>query len=210
MISVAGVSPLPTSALPTNSLPPAAAAGSDPRTAGSGEQAASGRGAETVDRIEAARQPDRALRVRDEERRADAPPEPAPERPTLTAFFAPPTEAGPQLLPPDRTAPTGPPPAFDRSPLDAERELGLNLLETRAEALRSPDATPTGPQELSGAAPVSPDEAEPAQAEADPANGRELTQADVPPRADERAQTEFSSIRRMETPYDTATVDVTR
>lgn len=203
MVSVVGVSPLPASALPTSNLPPPAAAGADPRAAGAGERAASGRGAETADRIEASRQPDRTLKQRDEERRSDAPPAPAVDRPPLATFFAPTAEAGPQLLPPDRSAPTGPPPAFDRSPLEAERELRIDPADT---------AIGTPPADDIPAPAVAPDDAaEPVQTDApEPEPERELAQADVPPSADERAQTEFTSVRRMETPYDTATVDVTR
>ena len=208
MVSVVGVSPLPAGALPSTTSPPPAAGGADPRAAGVGEQAPSGRGAEIAERVEAARQADRMLKIRDEERRGDAPPAPAPDRPALLSFLADQAEGtAPPLLPPDRSAPTGPPPAFDRSPLDAERELRLGPDGTTGEPPPIEEAsTPARPAEA--AAPES-DDLQGGAEQPEPA-GRELAQADVPPTADERAQTEFTSVRRMETPYDTATVDVTR
>ena len=206
MVSAVGVPLFPSGALPSaNTLPPAAA-GADPGAAGSGERAASGASADTAERVEAARQPDRTLKIRDEERRADTPP--AADRPPLVTFFAnPPEAAGPQLIPPDLSAPTGPPPAFDRSPLDAQRELRLDPA-TPADAPLSVDDAPTPPP----AAPAETELADGGGTSDDTQNTAEraFAQADVPPSADERAQTEFTSVRRMETPYDTATVDVTR
>lgn len=82
-----------------------------------------------------------------------------------------PEEAAPSLLPPDPDAPTGPPPAFEASLLDRQRELGLTF---------------------------------------QPAEPSETAPYDAPPTPIARAEGDVASLRRLETPYDTATVDVLR
>ncbi len=95
----------------------------------------------------------------------------------------------PPLIPPDPQAPAGPPPAFEASILDRARQAPTDT----ADATSEPE--PTEPPMASEAR--LPDSAE--------AQGYE-----VPPSAEERTETEIATVRRMETPYDTATVDVSR
>lgn len=95
----------------------------------------------------------------------------------------------PPLIPPDPQAPAGPPPAFEASILDRARQ------STAAPA--APDAEPAGQTPPAPAVP----------------EGRETDgkpDYDVPPSAEQRAEVEVATVRRIETPYDTATVDVTR
>ncbi|MEL6644720.1 MAG: hypothetical protein AAFQ79_12360 [Pseudomonadota bacterium] len=95
-----------------------------------------------------------------------------------------------ELTPPDPDAPTGPPPAFEASVLDRQREAGLSPPDTEAEI-----DLPFIPPFKSTRAPES---------EAAP------NPYDVPPAPVERAEADVATVRRIEAPYDPATVDVAR
>ncbi|MEO1152928.1 MAG: hypothetical protein AAFX59_03505 [Pseudomonadota bacterium] len=100
-----------------------------------------------------------------------------------------PADPQPSLSPPDPDAPTGPPPAFEASLLDRQREAGITL--------------PTdGPDPVLPFIPQGPSDKTDPPAPAAP--------YDVPPAAAERAESDVATVRRIETPYDTATVDVAR
>ena len=92
----------------------------------------------------------------------------------------------PELLPPNPKAPAGPPPAFEASILDRARETAFT---------GQPDVTalPAAPEPVVDKAP----EAEDAS-------------YDAPPSRAERAEEQVTTLRRIETPYDTATIDVSR
>lgn len=102
--------------------------------------------------------------------------------------------ARPDFLPPDPDAPTGPPPAFEASLLDRERELGV-----------VPQAAPE-PGNAPEVARAEPAVAEP-RAFGEPAARDPY---DAPPEPAARAEDGVATLRRLETPYDTATVDVAR
>ena len=115
----------------------------------------------------------------------------------------------------------GPPPAFEASILDQLREEARNpelppepeqtadvaaILETPKQ-INQAAATPTGAAEgeteVTGL-PGLPETAEPAP------RSESESRYTVPPSAEVRAETEVATVRRIETPYDTATVDVSR
>ena len=119
----------------------------------------------------------------------------------------------PSLFAPDPNAPAGPPPSFEASILDRAREAALG-------ALRLPDpleAAVAEPTELLARLAAAPEgsTAAPTLAEDTPAP-REATLSALrdpyaaPPSASERAETTVATLRRIETPYDSATVDVAR
>ncbi len=95
----------------------------------------------------------------------------------------------PPLIPPDPQAPAGPPPAFEASILDRARQNAASPAVQRAEP--------------AGQIPM--DRAEPGDPAADGP-----PPYDVPPSAEQRAEVEVATVRRIETRYDTATVDVSR
>lgn len=111
----------------------------------------------------------------------------APEQPAETAAV--PQDPRPDLSPPDPDAPTGPPPAFEASLLDRQREAGISTPPSEPDPVLP--FIPTG-------------SATPAE---EPAAGDPY---DVPPAPLERAESDLAAVRRIETPYDTATVDVAR
>ncbi len=148
------------------------------------------------------------------------------------------------LNPPDPNAPAGPPPAFEASILDRQREQALEpppppepepaSPETRQPELRPP-APPEAVQDVAATADAESArrseeadaaEPEPPGAGAVPADRPSLPARaaeppeprpeprrsgyDVPPSAEYRAEREVATIRRIETPYDTATIDVSR
>jgi hypothetical protein len=90
------------------------------------------------------------------------------------------------LNPPDPNAPAGPPPAFEASILDRAREQV---------------SQPVKPSDI---------QLEPATPRDLIATLREERPYDVPPAPDASAEAEVATVRRIETPYDTATVDVAR
>lgn len=117
------------------------------------------------------------------------------------------------ILPPDPDAPAGPPPAFEASILDRAREQASappplypevpSPLEARAQAsATTPGANAGVATADTGTAPRE----EPTRATAE-ATARPY---DVPPSAENRAERDVATLRRMETPYDTGTVDVSR
>lgn len=111
----------------------------------------------------------------------------APEQPDPSADLA--ADPRPSLSPPDPDAPTGPPPAFEASLLDRQREAGITQ--------PADDADPVLPF-----VPQGPD----SEAKT-PGSGAAY---DVPPAPVERTEADVATVRRIETPYDTATVDVAR
>ncbi|MEM1066020.1 MAG: hypothetical protein AAGJ74_11010 [Pseudomonadota bacterium] len=111
----------------------------------------------------------------------------------------------PSFLPPNPDAPTGPPPAFEASLLDRERELGVgpqDVVETRAPETGTAALNPASEPVV---APEADDGSGPIQSER---SARALY--DVPPEPAARAEDSVATLRRIETPYDTATVDVAR
>lgn len=109
-----------------------------------------------------------------------------------------PVDAGARadLNPPDPDAPAGPPPAFEASILDRAREI----------ALAPPPATaPAEPP-----APVVPVDGLSRPAASSDADIAVSNPYAAPPSAETRASEEVATLRRIETPYDTATVDMSR
>ncbi len=131
----------------------------------------------------------------------------------------------PDLIAPDPDAPAGPKPAFEASILDRAREAAFNApapeyppVETEDSALGKPAGVTGDPvSALLGAARtpdagrVSTDGPKDAAQEAGPTftTARRDPYA-APPTASERAEQTVATLRRIETPYDTATVDVAR
>ncbi|MEM0947408.1 MAG: hypothetical protein AAGK37_08390 [Pseudomonadota bacterium] len=113
--------------------------------------------------------------------------------PSVARTSGPPDRDLPPLIPPDPQAPAGPPPAFEASILDRARQDVSQLDAPRTEA-----AQPAPPSRDQGTAP------EPLAPEAS------AEAYSVPPSAELRAEVELATVRRIETPYDTATVDVSR
>jgi len=111
----------------------------------------------------------------------------------------------PELVPPNPKAPAGPPPAFEASILDRARETaftGQPELPTVPTVPEAPDA----PEDVQVA-----DEVQVADGDTDATpKAEEEVSYDVPPSRAERAAEQVTTVRRIETPYDTATVDVSR
>lgn len=132
------------------------------------------------------------------------------------------------------SGPAGPPPAFRRSLLEAQRAetIGPDPAPATISAPEPPDraarrAEPGSRVEEAGETLVTPppgtaediranDSTEGPVDTGDPllATIRRIMDderaAGVPPSAEARAEADFSGLRRMETPYDTATVDILR
>lgn len=187
--------------------------------------------------------------VRPETARAVEPPQPAEKATTLFAFDR------RNLNPPDPNAPAGPPPAFEASILDRQREEALRPPDLREATIVGPDDPPAAPpppvsseidvpraEAVEGprglrdpGEEVAPEDdtvpevvsAAPSARESDPGSTPGATRAEpaaeapreaddgrrpyaVPPSAEQRAEREVATIRRLDTPYDTATVDVSR
>jgi hypothetical protein len=201
-------------------------------SAGTGQQPTSDLAAGRAPRPDAPPRTD--TRSKTETARAVEPPRPA----SLSSSSAPVERRN--LNPPDPKAPAGPPPAFEASILDRQRE----------EALKPPQPDLAGPPATSFAHPAASEaKATSSTAAETPAiadeevtmSGREGPTAireplddkrigaaredpvserrdagshraayDVPPSAEARAEQEVATIRRIETPYDIVTVDVSR
>lgn len=224
----------------------AAAPGADPRSAGRGETGAAALRAETNQPVRPPRQPAPAGAAPSDPGRG-----PTPDTPRGQLRLA---DAGTRFTPMVSDAQTrldaaaeaaaiaGPPPAFQRSLLEARRaetaapdpaparisapappDTGVTaapgLPEIAARRRRATAATgalyPTPATVRPG--PPAPGSG-PAGAEASDGPLRaairrlmeERAPMAAPPSAETRAQTEFAGLRRIETPYDTATLDVTR
>ena len=93
---------------------------------------------------------------------------------------APDGDLQPSLLPSNPNAPAGPPPTFEASILDRAREA----------LVTPPDLVQRTPEQSAPPEPSDPYE--------------------VPPSRAERAADDVTTLRRIETPYDTAKVDVSR
>ncbi len=127
--------------------------------------------------------------------RAQTPQSVDPARQSDPANRLPPEQRGPRadLLPPDPNAPTGPPPAFEASLLEQQR---ASFPAQSGEVKATPnalDAVDAEAKRATGAVPPSTE-----------------VRAEVPPTPAEKAEATVAAVRRMETPYDSATVDVTR
>ncbi len=113
----------------------------------------------------------------------------------------------PSFIAPDPNAPAGPPPSFEASILDRAREAAIG-----AAPLSAPFQVKTAePGELvaSLATPAVAAPPQPAEAQDKAAPATRDPYA-VPPTASERAEGNVATLRRLEMPYDTATVDVAR
>lgn len=106
-----------------------------------------------------------------------------PPRPPLTYFPIPEeTRRTPRdIIPPDPEAPSGPPPAFEATPLERERE------RARAPAGSAVAETPEAPPD-----------------------GMENPSAQTPPAVTERAAADLAEVRRLSAPESAKRVDVTR
>lgn len=248
MFSNVGMNPYgPGGGIVTQQAQSATSPGADSRSAMRGETGAAAARAETVERVDPARQA--------------APSAPLPEKPPAprSAEFG--TRFVPIVTPqqaleggagasdadgPD--APAGPPPAFQRSLLEARlaqtsapdpAPATISAPEPPAAVTPEPDAvrelTDPGPEATgrSGLEPADPGAVSapspslPALADAPSAFATAADDADplraairriladgdpvpVPPSAENRAEAEFAGLRRMDVPYDTATVDLSR
>lgn len=224
----------------------------DPRSAAPGERGAAGTRAEAVARIAPPAQPATAAALPREDRRDAPEPQPRPEAAGFGTRFTPmpfPPALGPKAGSEDRVepkgpdaegaasgdVPAGPPPAFQRSLLDARRAETV-APDPAPATISAPEPAEAAPETFSapamGAAGAPPDAvtvvadgtaaetparlATTSPSDADPLTAvirqlvAESAQIEVPPSAEDRAEAEFSGLRRMEAPYDTATVDVTR
>ena len=114
----------------------------------------------------------------------------------------------------------GPPPAFEASILDQMRSEANSPdlppepaeLTDLVEALSAPDPLAPAKPTVEAAAEEVEEPVEPVlggDSEA-PARSEGESRYTVPPSAEVRAETEVATVRRIETPYDTATVDVSR
>ncbi len=106
-----------------------------------------------------------------------------PPRPPL-AYFPIPEEPGrgpADIIPPDPEAPSGPPPAFEATPLERERERARAPAETT-------DAETPGL----------------------PPDGEEDAPAPAPAAVSERAAADLAEVRRLSAPESAKSVDVTR
>ncbi|MGI1663143.1 hypothetical protein ACRDNQ_12940 [Palleronia sp. KMU-117] len=241
--------------------------GQDPRSASPGEAGAAGTRPEAAERVDPPPQPATAAALPQEDRREGMGPGPRAEAAVFGTRFTPmpfppagksgtenagkgdagdaPRDA-PVDAPVDATA--GPPPAFRRSLLDAQRaetaapDSSPSTISAPEPPAPTPEAAVSGPVrggavEVDGLAPsIRPSSAavgtaggqpdETSDTPVDPASNTppdddplraairqlvaESARPEVPPSAEERAEVEFTSLRRMDAPYDTATVDVLR
>ncbi len=94
----------------------------------------------------------------------------------------------------DPNSPAGPPPAFEASVLD--RTLEAQEAQVRSEAVEAPPEPGAERSDTSADTDAAPAEA------SDP--------YEVPPSKAERAMEDVGTLRRIEIPLDTATVDITR
>lgn len=214
---------------------PTTSPGADARSAARGEAGAAALRAETAERVDPPKQTGPVAGPSQEPRRMSAPDEVSISQrlAEVVARITPLPEPEPQFPSPDvpdpldDAAPAGPPPAFRRSLLEAQRSetVAPDPAPAIVSAPEPPDQAATRPTEVAEATPTDPipaaaddPPAAPAEAEAedDPLIAtirRLMTESpvpSVPPTPEARADAEFSSLRRMAAPYDTATVDVSR
>ncbi|MEM9344100.1 MAG: hypothetical protein AAGA87_13740 [Pseudomonadota bacterium] len=136
-------------------------------------------------------------------------PTPAVEQ-AQTVDNAPERNMLPDLLPPNPQAPAGPPPAFEASILDRAREVAFRGTGDVTSAPELPQPQPEPVQNTSGTAPEEDFELSSQPVVAPEAEPESELSYDVPPSRMERAEEQVTTLRRIETPYDTATVDVSR
>lgn len=216
--------------------------GKENASAARGERAASASAPETTQRVDPAKQTMRAEKVPVQERREDRVPGPAPALPQRaeTSLFLSVKERQAEALqpPPDPDAPAGPPPAFQQSPLEAERRASLAADAVQLKPDDTLPASPTRPEAEGEAAeatdlfeadpksdpaaglPGATPEAQPqaTQARADEAAleaavrklVEDAQQIDVPPKPDIKAETNFANIQQMDRQEPAGSVDVTR
>jgi hypothetical protein len=205
---------------------------SDARSAVRGESGAAAARAETAERVDPARQavpaaplPDRPPSLR------------SPEFGTRFVPMVTPQQAGrPEdrgAQAPDDGAPAGPPPAFRRTPLEA-RQAETSAPDPAPATISAPappeTATTTATDPVAVPEPdiVAEETAGPAtSAEKGPESAASDTEDDRlraairrlladgdpapgPPSAEKRAEEGIAGLRRMDVPYDTATVDLSR
>ena len=189
-------------------------------TVGTAIQPVAGAAGASTDRTQSSLQAEIAKRL--ETARAV---EPAKAAEPISAFSVPERR---DLNPPDPDAPAGPPPAFEASILDRQREQALEFRapERGEPSFAASDAPVAGPlaaelgveavdgpgkpDSLIGAEGVERPEEDDERGPREPARPESRGPYDVPPSAEFRAEREIATIRRIETPYDTATVDVSR
>ena len=164
--NVAPQKPVPVTAAQTTNKPTAPAG-----QVGSGEAAASNVRAETASAVRAPDQLTAAPRLRDQE----------------TA------ERSERHLA-DKKAPTGPPPAFEESPLERQARVALD----------PPDVAPEPEAEVEVSSVDEPDNV----SGDDAADDGEMAEIDPPPTPRERAEVSFTETRAIAEPVESASVDV--
>ena len=232
MFSNVGMNPYgPGGTIVTSQAQPPTTPGTDARSTARGEAASSGAGAETVERVDPPKQAAPAADL-PQGSRQDIPGDPAAGSGRLAGFgsrFTPlPGPISDGQNPIDGvadTGPAGPPPAFRRSLLDAQRAetIAPDPAPATISAPEPPDRAAPQAERTAGdkavadaALPPSVHTAKTADEADDPliATIRRLIDEglppSVPPSAEARAEAEFNGLRRMAMPYDTATVDVSR
>lgn len=173
-VTTSSIAPKPAaSAAPPTANKTIAPAAPDTARASVGETAAGNVKAETARAIDAPEQSAVAPRLRDQE-----------------------TAEQSQRQPPDKDTPTGPPPAFEESPLERQARVALDPPEAKAERDAPPAEDATRMPETSRTA------------------GREPadTAGDIapPPTPRERAEVSFAETRTLSEPREAASFDVSR